>query len=147
MDLQLADKTVLVTGAGQGLGQAIGLAFAQRGRPGRLPLQLLGRRRGEGRGRGQRGGRRHGRRRSQADLRDDAAVEQAPRAGREQRSARSAILVNNAAATQRQRFLDSTPADWRAQVDVTVTGMLRVTHGVRPADGRTGRGIDRQPAR
>ena len=40
------------------------------------------------------------------------------------------VLVNNAAATQRQRFLDSTPADWQAQVDVTVTGMLRVTHAV-----------------
>ena len=31
MDLQLADKTVLVAGAGQGLGQAIGLGFAREG--------------------------------------------------------------------------------------------------------------------
>ena len=32
-------------------------------------------------------------------------------------------LVNNAAATQRKRFLDTTAQDWQAQVDVTVTGM------------------------
>jgi NAD(P)-dependent dehydrogenase (short-subunit alcohol dehydrogenase family) len=40
------------------------------------------------------------------------------------------VLVNNTAATRRQRFLDSVPADWQAHVDVTVTGMLRVTHAV-----------------
>jgi 3-oxoacyl-[acyl-carrier protein] reductase len=40
------------------------------------------------------------------------------------------VLVNNAAATQRKLFLESTPADWAAQVDVTVKGTLLITHAV-----------------
>ena len=40
------------------------------------------------------------------------------------------MLVNNAAATQRKAFLESGPADWAPQVDVTVTGTLRITHAV-----------------
>jgi 3-oxoacyl-[acyl-carrier protein] reductase len=40
------------------------------------------------------------------------------------------VLVNNAAATKVQRFLDSTPEDWAPQIDVTVTGTLQVTHAV-----------------
>jgi 3-oxoacyl-[acyl-carrier protein] reductase len=40
------------------------------------------------------------------------------------------VLVNNAAATLRKPFLESAPADWAAQVDVTVTGTLRVVHAV-----------------
>jgi len=39
------------------------------------------------------------------------------------RLADETVLVNNAAATQRKRFLDTTAQDWQAQVDVTVTGM------------------------
>jgi len=50
------------------------------------------------------------------------------------------VLVNNAAATQRKPFLESTPADWAPQVDVTVTGTLRITHAVagRMAKRRSG---------
>jgi 3-oxoacyl-[acyl-carrier protein] reductase len=40
------------------------------------------------------------------------------------------VLVNNAAATQRKPFLETGPEDWAPQVDVTVTGMIRVTHAV-----------------
>jgi 3-oxoacyl-[acyl-carrier protein] reductase len=40
------------------------------------------------------------------------------------------VLVNNAAATGSKPFLDTTPDDWAFQVDVTVTGTLRITQTV-----------------
>jgi NAD(P)-dependent dehydrogenase (short-subunit alcohol dehydrogenase family) len=40
------------------------------------------------------------------------------------------ILVNNAAATQSKPFLDTTEEDWAPQIGVTVAGTLRVTHAV-----------------
>jgi NAD(P)-dependent dehydrogenase (short-subunit alcohol dehydrogenase family) len=137
VDLQLAGTTVLVTGAGQGLGRAIGLGFAREGaavafhhhssgdgaRAGAAEAQALGvRALAVG-----------------ADLRDGDAV-----AGMVERVEGElgpiGVLVNNAAATKVQRFLDSTPEDWAPQIDVTVTGTLQVTHAVarRMADRGAG---------
>ena len=48
--------------------------------------------------------------------------------------------MNNAAVTQRKPFLDSTPADWAVQIDVTVTGTLRVTQAVVGRMARRGSG-------
>src|SRR5262249_53731915 len=127
MDLGLDDKVVLVTGAGQGLGRAIGLAFAaERGNVGfhyhssvvgaesaaeearALSVKSLA---------------------VGADLRDETAVMAAvDRVERE--LGPIDVLVNNAAATQRKRFLETTPADWTAQIDVTVKGTLLITHAV-----------------
>src|SRR5213592_3888840 len=111
MDLGLSDTVVLVTGAGQGLGRAIGLAFAteRAAKEARaLGVKSLAVR---------------------ADLRVDpevaAAVERV-----ERELGPIGVLVNNAAATQRKLFLETTPADWAAQVDVTVKGTLLITHAV-----------------
>src|SRR5262245_21322207 len=117
MDLGLRDQVVLVTGGGQGLGRAIGLAFARQGahvafhhHSSAYGAEAAA---AEARGLGVKAIA------AGADLRDDAAVHAAvERVERE--LGPIAVLVNNAAATRRQPFLESTAADWAAQVDVTV---------------------------
>ncbi|MDT7607421.1 MAG: 2-hydroxycyclohexanecarboxyl-CoA dehydrogenase [Pseudonocardiales bacterium] len=137
MDLQLAGLNVLVTGAGQGLGRALGMGFAAEGANVAFHFN------------------------SSASGAEKAAAEatelgvRAIAVGGDLRSAADVaelverteselgpigVLVNNAAATKVQRFLDSTPADWAPQIDVTVTGTLQLTHAVakRMAERKAG---------
>jgi NAD(P)-dependent dehydrogenase (short-subunit alcohol dehydrogenase family) len=137
MDMQLAGTNVLVTGAGQGLGRALGMGFAAEGANVAFHFN------------------------SSADGAEKAAAEatelgvRAIAVGGDLRSAAEVaalverteselgpigVLVNNAAATKVQRFLDSTPADWAPQIDVTVTGTLQLTHAVakRMAERKAG---------
>jgi NAD(P)-dependent dehydrogenase (short-subunit alcohol dehydrogenase family) len=137
MDLKLRDKVVLVTGAGQGLGRAIALAFAAEGAHVAFHHRASA------------GGAEAGVAEAcalgvkamavAADLRQDAAVAGAV-ARVEGELGGIDVLVNNAAVTQRKAFLESTAEDWAPQVDVTVTGTLRVTHAVagRMAARRSG---------
>lgn len=137
MDLGLADKVVLVTGAGQGLGRAIGLAFAAE----RAHVAFHYRSSADG-AEGAAGQARALGTKSLAvgaDLRVDAEVAAAvERVERE--LGPIDVLVNNAAATQRKLFLQTTPADWAVQIDVTVRGTLTITHAVvgRMAPRRAG---------
>jgi NAD(P)-dependent dehydrogenase (short-subunit alcohol dehydrogenase family) len=127
MDLQLTGKTVLVTGAGQGLGRAIGLAFAQEGanvafhynssavgaenaakEATELGVKAIA---------------------IGADLRDGAAVETAVADVKTQLGPID-VLINNAAATQSKPFLETTEEDWAPQIEVTVAGTLRVAQAV-----------------
>jgi NAD(P)-dependent dehydrogenase (short-subunit alcohol dehydrogenase family) len=137
MDLQLSGTTVLVTGAGQGLGRALGLGFAREGANVAFHYN------------------------SSADGAEKAAAEaaelgvQAVAVGGDLRDADAVagiverteaelgpigVLVNNSAVTKKQRFLESTPQDWAPQIDVTVTGTLQLTHAVakRMAERRSG---------
>src|ERR1700689_4703519 len=42
------------------------------------------------------------------------------------------ILVNNAGLVIRKRFVDSTPEEWRRQIDVCLYGTLNCTHAALP---------------
>src|SRR5882724_10965948 len=124
MDLRLGGKVVLVTGDGQGLGRAIGTAFAREGA--HVAFHYHSSAGGadaaasEARALGVKAlavG---------ADLRVDAAVTAAVELV-DRELGPIDVLVNNAAATQRKPFLETTPEEWAPQVDVTVTGTTRAS--------------------
>ncbi|MCW2944462.1 MAG: 3-oxoacyl-(acyl-carrier-protein) reductase [Actinoallomurus sp.] len=127
MDLQLTGKTVLVTGAGQGLGRAIGLAFAQEGANVAFHYNSSA------------AGAEEAAKEATAlgvkaiaigaDLRDGAAVDTAV-ADVKTRLGPIDVLINNAAATQSKPFLETTEEDWAPQIEVTVAGTLRVAQAV-----------------
>ena len=129
MELGLQGKTVLVTGSGQGIGREIGTAFAREGANVAFHYHS-------------------------SDLGAREAVEDAvafgvkaiavggdiAQPGDVQDIVRTVqdelggvqVLVNNAAYTTSGLFLEDDPDSWRRQIDVTVLGMLAVTHAVLP---------------
>jgi 3-oxoacyl-[acyl-carrier protein] reductase len=137
MDLQLSGTNVLVTGAGQGLGRAIGLGFAHEGA--NVAFHYNSSAEGAEKAVAEAaelgvkavavGG----------DLRDSDAVAALVNKT-ETELGPIGVLVNNSAVTRKQRFLESSPADWAPQIDVTVTGTLQLTHAVakRMVDRKSG---------
>ena len=127
MDLQLAGTTVLVTGAGQGLGRAIGEAFAAEG----AQVAFGHHTSGEGAEQAAEAARAAGVKAIAVgvDTRDDASVARALDTV-ESELGPIGVLVNNAAVTSRGRFLERSAADFAAEIDVTVTGTLRISHAV-----------------
>jgi NAD(P)-dependent dehydrogenase (short-subunit alcohol dehydrogenase family) len=125
MDLQLQDKVTLVTGAGQGLGRAIGEAFAAEGA--RVAFHYFSS--GASAKEAAEGVRDAGGRAVAvaADLRDRPSVQAAVDEVADALGPVD-ILVNNSAATQSKPFFETTEDDWAPQVDVTVTGTLRICH-------------------
>jgi 3-oxoacyl-[acyl-carrier protein] reductase len=133
--MDLGGRVVLVTGAGQGLGREIGLAFAREGAHVAFHYHSSGSGAEEA---AAEAGRLTGKALAvQADIRQDDDVAAMVEAVESQLGP-IGVLVNNAAATAGGPFLDTTPEDWTFQVDVTVTGTLRVTQAV------TRRMVDRE---
>jgi NAD(P)-dependent dehydrogenase (short-subunit alcohol dehydrogenase family) len=50
------------------------------------------------------------------------------------------ILVNNAGLVMRQRFSETTPEDWRKQIDTCLYGALNCCHSAGPLLEKSGRG-------
>ena len=129
MNLGLNDKVALVTAASKGLGKAVALRLAQEGahvalcarteehltrtaaeieaQTGRKPLSLP------------------------ADVSDQAAVDALVEATVE-RFGRIDVLVTNAGGPPPGQFLDLTPNDWEAAVQLTLMSAVRLCYGVAP---------------
>ena len=118
---------MLVTGAGQGLGREIGLAFAREGA--RVAFHYHSSGAGAEEAAADSGKLSGAALAVQADIRKDDDVSAMVEAV-ESELGPIGVLVNNAAATGLKPFLNTTPDDWSFQIDVTVTGMLRVTQAV-----------------
>ena len=127
MDLGLRGTVVLVTGAGQGLGREIGLAFAREGA--NVAFHYRSSAEGAKEAAGEARALGTAAIAVRADLRDGPAT--TALVGRvEDELGPIGVLINNAAAVQRKPFLETTPDDWQQQVDTTVIGTLRVTQEV-----------------
>jgi 3-oxoacyl-[acyl-carrier protein] reductase len=138
MDLGLSGKVALVTGGARDIGRAISQALAREGAA--VAVNYHGSKadaeslvaeltRAGGRARA-----------FQADVADYAAVEGMVEAVVEE-FGRLDVLVNNAGYLEQRLFLDTTPEEWRRQVDVCFGGVLNCCHaaGKRMAARQGGR--------
>jgi NAD(P)-dependent dehydrogenase (short-subunit alcohol dehydrogenase family) len=137
MDLRLAGKAALVTGATSGVGREIVLTLAAEGAAVAVNYRnsadearaLVAEIATAGGGAIACG----------ADVADFASVKtMVERVAGE--FGRLDILINNAGLALRQRFSDTTPEDWRRQIDTCLYGAIHCCHAVAPHLEKSGSG-------
>jgi 3-oxoacyl-[acyl-carrier protein] reductase len=128
MSGRLAGKVALVTGAGEGIGKAIALRYAQEG----ARVALLDVRREAASRAGEEIERAGGTALAlAADVRDIAQVE-AALAQLESQWKTLDILVNNAGIARKKMFEQMEPGDWEEVWDTNLTGAINVTRKALP---------------
>jgi NAD(P)-dependent dehydrogenase (short-subunit alcohol dehydrogenase family) len=133
LDLGLAGKAAVVTGAGAGIGQAIARGLAAAGvRVGLVEIdptraaatvELIEKEGGQALA-------------LQADVMDTAALTDAITATHTE-FGRLDILVNNAGGVKASRFLDQSERSWRRHIDINLVSMLAATSTADPLIAQT----------
>jgi NAD(P)-dependent dehydrogenase (short-subunit alcohol dehydrogenase family) len=129
MDLGLKGKVALVTGGGRDVGRAVALQLAREGAAVAVNYNASAKAAeavaAEVKAAGGRA----------VACKADIAVHGEARAmvdGVVKEFGRLDILVNNAGLVLRQRFVDTTPEDWRKQIDVCLYGAIHCCHAAVP---------------
>ena len=134
MELNLAGKSVIVTGGGSNIGRAISLAFARE----RVNLTIA--EIDEGQGKKVAAEAESSGAASAAVIRTDVtkwdSVQSMVR-GVEERHGRVDVLVNNVGWTQDRLFVEKTREEWEKEIQLNLWGMINCTRAV--LDGMIGR--------
>jgi 3-oxoacyl-[acyl-carrier protein] reductase len=129
MDLGLKDKIAVVTGAASGVGRGIALSLAAEGASVAVNYRSSGAEAeaivDEIKAKGGNA------KAFQADVANFAAVQAMTDAIVKDFGGLN-ILINNAGLAKRQRFVETTPEDWHAQIDASLYGAIHCCHAAAP---------------